>query len=61
MHDTLDELLDAIDHALALIKERPEGRFRGDVEGLLMVKRVLRGIEPEEIDALLENEGDEEE
>ena len=61
MSETLDELLDALEHALALIKERPEGRFRDDAENLLRVKRVLEGLDPEEIDALLEDDEDEEE
>ncbi len=56
MTDLLDELLDSIDRALALLKARPEGRDSADVENLLRVKRVLQGLDPEEIDALLEEE-----
>ena len=56
MTDLLDELIDSIDRALTLLKSRPEGRFSADVENLLRVKRVLQGLDPEEIDALLEEE-----
>jgi hypothetical protein len=54
--DTLDELLESIDRAMVLLKSRPEARFSGDVDNLLRVKRVLEGLDPEEIDALLEDE-----
>ena len=56
MTDLLEDLLDSIDRALALLKARPEGRFSIDIENLLRVKRVLEGLDPEEIDALLEEE-----
>ena len=56
MTDLLDELLESIDRALTLLKARPEGRFSADVENLLRVKRVLQGLDPEEVDALLEEE-----
>jgi hypothetical protein len=54
--DTLDELLESIDRALVLLKARPEARYSGDVENLLRVKRILQGLDPDEVDALLEEE-----
>jgi hypothetical protein len=60
MSDLLEELLDSIDRALVLLKARPEGRYGGDVENLLRVKRILEGLDPDEIDALLEQEEEEE-
>ena len=56
MSDTLEELLASIDRALVLVKNRPEARFGGDVENLLRIKRVLEGLDPDEIDALLDEE-----
>ncbi len=56
MSDLLEELLESIDRALVLLKARPEARYTGDVENLLRVKRVLQGLDPEEVDALLEEE-----
>ncbi len=56
MSDLLEELLESIDRALVLLKARPEARYSGDVENLLRVKRVLQGLDPEEVDALLEEE-----
>ena len=61
MSDTVDELLESLDRALSLLKSRAEGRFNADVENLLRVKRVLQGLDPDEIDALLEEDEDEEE
>jgi hypothetical protein len=60
MSDTIDELLESIDRALVLLKGRPEARFSGDVDNLLRVKRILEGLDPEEIDALLEVDSEEE-
>jgi len=54
--DVLEELLDSIDRALVLMKARPEARYTGDIENLLRIKRILQGLDPEEIDALLEEE-----
>jgi hypothetical protein len=54
--DLLEELLDSLDRALVLLKARPEARYSGDIENLLRVKRILEGLDPEEIDALLEEE-----
>jgi len=61
MSTTVDELLDSIDQALALMKKAGEGRFKADVENLLRVKRVLESMDPDEVDALLEEDDDEEE
>jgi hypothetical protein len=54
--DVVEELLDSIDRALVLLKARPEARYTGDIENLMRVKRILQGLDPEEIDALLEEE-----
>jgi hypothetical protein len=54
--DTLDELLESIDRALVLLKNRPEARYGADVENLLRIKRILEGLDPDEIDALLDEE-----
>jgi hypothetical protein len=54
--DLLEELLDSIDRALVLLKARPEARYSGDIENLLRVRRILSGLDPEEIEALLEEE-----
>jgi len=54
--DVLEELLESIDRALVLLKARPEARYSGDVENLLRVKRILEGLDPDEVDALLEEE-----
>ncbi|HYS04393.1 MAG TPA: hypothetical protein VEW47_04300 [Candidatus Dormibacteraeota bacterium] len=56
MSDLLEELLDSIDRAIVLLKARPEARYSGDVENLLRVRRILSGLDPEEIEALLEEE-----
>ena len=62
MSNTVEELLDSINQALALLKKnQAEARSSADVENLLRVKRVLEGLDPDEVDALLEDEGDEEE
>jgi hypothetical protein len=60
MSTTVDELLDSIDQALALMKKGGEERFKGDVENLLRVKRVLESMDPDEVDALLEEDDEEE-
>ena len=59
MSDILEELLDSIDRALVLLKARPEARYSGDIENLLRVRRILTGLDPEEIEALLEEEEEE--
>jgi len=57
--DLLEELLDSIDRAIVLLKARPEARYSGDIENLLRVRRILSGLDPEEIEALLEEEEEE--
>jgi len=56
MSQSVDELLDALDQAMALMKKTGEGRFRQEVAGLVKVKRVLEGLDPEEVEALLEED-----
>ena len=56
MNDVLEELLDSLDRAVATLKTRPESRHGADVENLLRVKRILEGMDPDEIAALLEDE-----
>jgi hypothetical protein len=60
MTSTVDELLASLDQALALLKQRGEARYGVDVENLLRVKRVLEGLDPDEVDALLEDEDEHE-
>jgi len=59
MSQTVDELLDAIDQAMALMKKSGQGRFKGEVESLVKAKRVIEGLDPEEVEALLEEDEDE--
>jgi len=59
MSSTVNDLLESIDQALALMKAKGELRFSADVENLLRVKRVLEGMDPDEIDALLEEDEEE--
>jgi hypothetical protein len=54
--DLLEELLDSLDRALVLLRARSEARYSADVENLLRVKRIIEGLDPEEIEALLEDE-----
>jgi hypothetical protein len=54
--DLLEELLDSLDRALVLLKARAEARHSADVENLLRIKRILEGLDPEEVEALLEDE-----
>ncbi len=56
---TVDDLLESIDRALAALKTRGEERYGGDIENLLRVKRVLEGLDPDEVDALLEDDEEE--
>ena len=58
MSQTVDELLDAIDQAMALMKKSGQGRFKGEVENLVKAKRVIEGLDPEEVEALLEEDED---
>jgi len=59
MSSTVNDLLESIDQALALMKAKGDLRFSADVENLLRVKRVLEGMDPDEIDALLEEDEEE--
>ena len=59
MSETLEELLDTIDRALSLMKSQPEVKFGDDIENLLQIKRILEGLDPGEIDALLEEDEEE--
>ncbi|HKQ97157.1 MAG TPA: hypothetical protein VJV75_04715 [Candidatus Polarisedimenticolia bacterium] len=59
MSQMVDELLDAIDQALALMKKTDKARFLNEVDGLVKVKRVLEGLDPEEVEALLEDDEEE--
>ncbi len=52
----LEDLLESIARALVLLKKRPEAAYASDVENLLRVKRILEGLDPDEIEALLEEE-----
>ncbi|MBI1949900.1 MAG: hypothetical protein HYS34_00865 [Acidobacteria bacterium] len=56
MGDLMEELLESIDRALVLLRARPEARYAGDIENLMKIRRVLQGLDPEEIEALLEDE-----
>jgi hypothetical protein len=58
--DRLVDLLDAIDRAMAALKLRPEARYGDDIENLLRVRRILEALDPDEIEALLEDEDEEE-
>jgi hypothetical protein len=57
--NTVDELLESIDRALAALKSRGETRYSGDIENLLRVRHILEGLDPDEVDALLEKDEDE--
>ena len=61
MSNIVEDLLDTIDRALAMMKKRPEARLDGDIDNLLRVKHILEGLDPEEVEALLEDEEDSEE
>ena len=60
MSDTVEELIDSLERALRVMKSRGEVRFGVDVENLLRIRRVLEGLDPDEVDALLEVDDDEE-
>ena len=59
MGDLLDELLESIERAMVVLKARPEARYASDVESLKRIKRILQGLDPEEIEALLEDDEEE--
>ena len=56
MKVTLEDLLDSIDRAIAALETRTGTRHAADIENLNSVKRVLGGLDPDEVDALLEDE-----
>ncbi|HZN03591.1 MAG TPA: hypothetical protein VFD06_08365 [Candidatus Polarisedimenticolia bacterium] len=60
MQSTVDELLAAIDEAMSLMKGRGAGRYTAEVDNLLRVKKVLERLDPDEVEALLEDEDEEE-
>ena len=60
MGETVEELLETIEHALSLMKGRGEARLSGDIENLLRIKRILESLDPAEVDALLEEDDEEE-
>ena len=59
MGDLMEELLESIERALVVLKARPEARYASDVENLIRIKRILQGLDPEEIEALLEDDEEE--
>ena len=59
MSDILDELLNSIDQAITALKARSEPQFTEDAENLLRVRRILEGLDPDEIEALLETDEEE--
>ena len=61
MSDTIDDLLHAIESAITIMRARPETRDSVDIENLRRVRQVLEGMDPLEIDEILEAEADEEE
>ena len=61
MSDTIDDLLHAIETAITIMRSRPETRDSVDIENLRRVRQVLEGMDPLEIDEILEAEADEEE
>jgi hypothetical protein len=61
MPKTVEELLAAIDEAMSLMKTRGTGRYTSEVDNLLRVKKVLERLDPDEVEALLEDEDDDEE
>ncbi|HET8945664.1 MAG TPA: hypothetical protein VFQ07_01670 [Candidatus Polarisedimenticolia bacterium] len=61
MQSTVEELLAAIDEAMTLMKGRGTGRYTAEVDNLLRVRKVLERLDPDEVEALLEDDEDEEE
>ena len=59
MGDLMEELLESIERALVVLKARPEARYASDVENLIRIKRILQGLDAEEIEALLEDDEEE--
>jgi hypothetical protein len=61
MKSTVEELLAAIDEAMTLMKGRGAGRYSAELENLLRVRKVLERLDPDEVEALLEDEDEDEE
>ncbi len=59
MSDTVDEMLQSLERAIVALKARGEARYAGDIDNLLRVKRVIQGLDPDEVDALLEDDEEE--
>ncbi len=59
MSDILEELLGAIDQAIAALKTTSGSQFPENAENLLRVRRILEGLDPDEIEALLEEDEEE--
>ena len=53
---TLEDLIESIDRAIVALETRSATRHATDVANLNSVKRVLGGLDPDEVDALLEDE-----
>ena len=60
MSNILEELVESIDRAIAALKSRGDDRFSTDAENLLRVRRILEELDPAEIEALLEDDDEEE-
>jgi len=58
--DTLEELLDSLDRAAAALEARSDTRYRTDIENIKRVQQVLQGLDPDEIEALLESDDESE-
>ena len=56
MSDIVEDLLDSIDRAVVALKARSSTMAGEDIENLQRIKRILTGIDPDEIAALLEDE-----
>ncbi|HEX9427744.1 MAG TPA: hypothetical protein VGA64_08145 [Candidatus Polarisedimenticolia bacterium] len=59
MSDTVDELLESMERAIAALKTRGETRYANDIDNLVRVKKVIQGLDPDEVDALLEDDEEE--
>ncbi len=60
MSDILKDLVESIDKAIAALKSKRDVRFSTDAENLLRIRRILEGLDPAEIEALLEDDDEEE-
>jgi hypothetical protein len=59
LSEILDELLNSIDQAIAALKATSGPQFTEDAENLLRIRRILEGLDPDEIEALLETDEEE--